>query len=86
MSVEGLKISTLMGPVVLLQNQTVVAITSGANINFHRLRLVSELADVGASKEAILAVTLSETQGQFRELIDATVADTSMQITELKYR
>ncbi|KAK9844448.1 hypothetical protein WJX74_002632 [Apatococcus lobatus] len=69
-----------------LKGQTVVAITSGANINFHRLRLVSELADVGASKEAILAVTLSEAQGQFRELIDATVADTTMQITELKYR
>lgn len=50
------------------------------------MRLVSELADVGASKEAILAVTLNETQGQFRELIDATVADTTMQITELKYR
>ena len=86
MSAKGLETGTLMGLGVLLQNQTVVAITSGANINFHRLRLVSELADVGASKEAILAVTLSEAQGQFRELIDATVADTTMQITELKYR
>ncbi len=70
----------------MVQDQTVVAVTSGANINFHRLRLVSELADVGASKEAILAVTLDETQGEFRELIDSTVSETMMQITELKYR
>jgi hypothetical protein len=33
------------------QGKTVVAVTSGANINFERLRLVSELADLGASTE-----------------------------------
>ena len=31
--------------------RTVVAVTSGANINFERLRLVSELADLGTSTE-----------------------------------
>jgi threonine dehydratase len=40
------------------KGRTVVAITSGANINFERLRLVSELADLGTSTEvgAALAV------------------------------
>lgn len=33
------------------QGRTVVAVTSGANINFERLRLVSELADLGSSTE-----------------------------------
>jgi threonine dehydratase len=33
------------------KGKTVVAVTSGANINFERLRLVSELADLGTSTE-----------------------------------
>jgi threonine dehydratase len=33
------------------QGRTVVAVTSGANINFERLRLVAELADLGSSTE-----------------------------------
>lgn len=36
--------------------KTVVAVTSGANMNFDRLRLVAELADVGVG-EAMLAVS-----------------------------
>lgn len=52
--------SVLLQSIVLLhrcctaasQNKTVVAITSGANINFERLRLVAELANVGATTGA----------------------------------
>ena len=42
------------------QGSTVVAVTSGANMNFDRLRLVSELAQVGAQREAMLATTIPE--------------------------
>jgi threonine dehydratase len=42
------------------QGETVVAVTSGANMNFDRLRLVSELAQVGARREAMLATTIPE--------------------------
>jgi hypothetical protein len=38
----------------------VVAVTSGANMNFDRLRLVSELAQVGARREAMLATSIPE--------------------------
>jgi hypothetical protein len=38
----------------------VVAVTSGANMNFDRLRLVSELAQIGARREAMLATSIPE--------------------------
>jgi threonine dehydratase len=47
----------------VLQGKTVVAVTSGANINFQRLRLVAELADVGAMTEATLTTTIPERPG-----------------------
>ena len=71
---------------VLLQGKTVVAVTSGANMNFDRLRLVSELADIGASREAMLAVTIPEQPGAFRAFVDAALGDTDIQVTEFKYR
>jgi threonine dehydratase len=46
--------------------QTLVAITSGANLNFERLRFVAERAEVGERREAILAVTIPERPGSFR--------------------
>lgn len=48
------------------KNKTVVAVTSGANINFERLRLVSELAEVGALTEAMMATEIPERPGAFR--------------------
>ena len=44
--------------------RTLVAIQSGANINFHRLRHISERAELGEQREAILAVTIPERPGQ----------------------
>lgn len=49
-----------------LSGEAVVAITSGANMNFDRLRLVTELADVGRKQEAVLATSLPETPGSFK--------------------
>ena len=48
------------------RDQTLIAIDSGANTNFDRLRYVSERADYGEKTEAILAVTIPERPGAFR--------------------
>ena len=70
-----------------LQGVSAVAVTSGANMNFDRLRLVTELADVGATREAMLATTIPERPGSFADFIDAALPDGSgLQITEFKYR
>jgi threonine dehydratase len=48
-----------------LSDKHLIAIDSGANINFDRLRHVSERADVGERREALLAVTIPEQPGSF---------------------
>lgn len=48
--------------------RTLAAIVSGANINFHRLRHISERAALGEKREAIFAVTIPEVPGSFRAL------------------
>ncbi|MGQ7819091.1 threonine ammonia-lyase, biosynthetic [Metapseudomonas furukawaii] len=63
--------------------QTLVAIDSGANINFDRLRHVAERAELGEQREAILAVTLPERPGAFRAFCEALGR---RQITEFNYR
>ena len=69
-----------------LQDKTVVVVTSGANMNFDRLRLVSELADIGALREAMLATSIPESPGSFRAFIDTALYDSSQSVTEFKYR
>jgi threonine dehydratase len=44
---------------------TFVALNCGANINFDRLRHVAERADIGAEREALLAVEIPEQPGSF---------------------
>jgi threonine dehydratase len=46
--------------------QRLVAILSGANMNFDRLRFVAERAEVGEAREALLGVTIPEKPGAFR--------------------
>jgi threonine dehydratase len=46
-----------------VSDQTLVAIVSGANINFHRLRHISERAELGEHREAIFAATIPERPG-----------------------
>jgi len=65
------------------RGHTWVAIACGANMNFDRLRFVAERAEVGERREAILAVTIPERPGSFREFI-ALIGDRS--ITEFNYR
>uniref|UniRef100_A0A5B7AHY9 Threonine dehydratase n=1 Tax=Davidia involucrata TaxID=16924 RepID=A0A5B7AHY9_DAVIN len=66
-----------------LKGENVVAITSGANMNFDRLRLVTELADVGRQREAVLATFLPEELGSFKRFCELVGP---MNITEFKYR
>ena len=66
-----------------LKDKTLVAIASGANMNFDRLRFVSESAEVGEKREAILAVTIPETPGSFRKFC-AVLGKRN--ITEFNYR
>ena len=57
-----------------IKNQTLVAINSGANMNFERLRYVSERTQTGAGRESLFAVTIPEKPGPlrnfFRHLLD----------------
>ena len=43
-----------------LKDKTLVAVASGANTNFDRLRFAAERAEIGEQREAVLAVTLPE--------------------------
>ncbi len=63
--------------------QTLVAINSGANTNFDRLRYISERTDVGEQTEAVLAVTIPERAGSFRAFCKAIG---KRNITEFNYR
>ena len=59
------------------------AITTGANVNFDRLRHVTERAVIGEQKEALLAVTIPERPGSFRAFCQ-TLGKRS--VTEFNYR
>ncbi|UOA09667.1 threonine ammonia-lyase, biosynthetic [Methylobacter sp. S3L5C] len=48
-----------------LTGQNLIAIDSGANINFDRLRYVAERAQVGEHREILLAVSIPEVPGSF---------------------
>ena len=47
------------------ENLNLIAINSGANINFDRLRHVTERSELGEGREALLAVTIPEQKGSF---------------------
>ncbi|MCJ1279092.1 hypothetical protein MMC21_006915 [Puttea exsequens] len=60
-----------------------VAIASGANMNFDRLRFVAERAALGEQKEALLAVRIPEKPGAFAELVKTVLPHA---VTEFSYR
>ncbi|WP_286234087.1 threonine ammonia-lyase, biosynthetic [Thalassotalea sediminis] len=64
-------------------DESLVAILSGANMNFHTLRYVSERCELGEQKEAVLAVTIPEEKGSFRRFCQALAGRV---ITEFNYR
>lgn len=60
-----------------------IAINSGANMNFDRLRHVAERAEVGESREILLGVTIPETPGSYRKFVQSLGQRT---VTEFNYR
>ncbi len=65
------------------RDKTLVAVASGANMNFDRLRFVAERAEVGEQREAVLAVTIPEQPGSFKKFC-GLIGKRS--ITEFNYR
>jgi len=80
LAVAGLKKYVEQGEI---KNQTLVAIESGANINFDRLRYVAERTLVGEHKEILLAVTVPEIPGSFLKFCKALG---KRNITEFNHR
>ncbi len=66
-----------------LRHKNLVAVASGANVNFDRLRYVAERAEIGERREAILAVTIPERAGALKKFC-SILGDHS--ITEFNYR
>ncbi len=66
-----------------LKNKTLIGIASGANMNFDRLRFVAERAEIGESREAVLAVTIPEKPGSFKTFCRLL---SGRSITEFNYR
>lgn len=63
--------------------QNFIAVASGANMNFDRLRYVAEQAEVGEEREALLAVTIPERPGAFLQFCSLLG---KRSITEFNYR
>jgi threonine dehydratase len=66
-----------------IQHKTLVAIASGANMNFDRLRHISERAEIGEQREALMTVTIPETPGSFKKFCNLLGTKS---ITEFNYR
>jgi threonine dehydratase len=66
-----------------LKDKTLIAIASGANMNFDRLRFVAERAEIGEKREAVLAVTIPEKPGSFKKFCSLLG---NRNITEFNYR
>jgi threonine dehydratase len=65
------------------RGRTFVAINSGANVNFDRLRHVAERADIGGQREALIAVQIPEEKGSFLRFCEALGRRS---VTEFNYR
>jgi len=66
-----------------ITNASLIAINSGANMNFDRLRHVSERAEIGEHREALLAVRIPERRGAFLRFCELIG---NRNVTEFNYR
>ena len=66
-----------------IQGKNMAAILSGANLNFHTLRYVSERCEIGENREALLAVTMPEQPGSFLKFAHVIG---NRAVTEFSYR
>ncbi|HEY2734166.1 MAG TPA: threonine ammonia-lyase, biosynthetic, partial [Polyangiales bacterium] len=65
------------------RDKTLIAIDSGANMNFDRLRHVAERAELGEQREALFAVTIPERSGAFQHFCQLLG---KLPVTEFNYR
>ena len=65
------------------RGETYVCIVSGANMNFDRIRFVSEQTEIGEQREAILECRIPETRGAFKDFIRKLGRRS---VTEFNYR
>ena len=82
LSLAGLKKYVAANPSAKSERE-LVAIASGANMNFDRLRFVAERAALGEQKEALLTVSIPERPGSFAQLVEAVLPRA---VTEFSYR
>ncbi|MEH6515508.1 MAG: threonine ammonia-lyase, biosynthetic [Halioglobus sp.] len=66
-----------------VKDQQLLAIVSGANTNFDRLRYISERTEIGEQREAVISVTIPERPGSFKKFCGALGR---RNITEFNYR
>jgi threonine dehydratase len=66
-----------------IENETLIAVACGANMNFDRLRFVAERAEFGEQREAIFAVTIPEKPGSLRKFCECLG---KRNLTEFSYR
>lgn len=66
-----------------IQGERLAHILSGANLNFHGLRYVSERCELGEQREALLAVTIPEQAGSFLKFCQLLGGRS---VTEFNYR
>ncbi|CAG8206665.1 unnamed protein product [Penicillium salamii] len=64
-------------------NRELIAVTSGANMDFDRLRFVAERAALGEKKEALLSVKIPEKPGAFAKLVEVVLPHA---VTAFNYR
>ena len=67
-----------------LKGQNLIAVASGANTNFDRLRFVADRVEIGQSREALFAVSIPEERGLFLRLCELVGQERS--VTEFNYR
>ena len=66
-----------------IRGERLAHVLSGANVNFHGLRYVSERCELGEQREALLAVTIPEQQGSFLKFCQVLGGRS---VTEFNYR
>jgi threonine dehydratase len=66
-----------------MRDRTLIAIDSGANMNFDRLRHVAERAELGEHREALFAVRIPERPGAFQQFCQVLG---KLPVTEFNYR
>ena len=66
-----------------IKGERLAHVLSGANVNFHGLRYVSERCELGEQREALLAVTIPEQKGSFLKFCQLLGGRS---VTEFNYR